>query len=161
MTQMRVLYDLVSWETKADGGGVDHHRARYGEEVDVSQEQADRWSSMTPPAAVPVGDASAEGLDAARGLLADEALGDLSVAETLAYVNQHPDEARRVFAAERGGRADESVLAATGLSLDDETDDGDPAVFPRPGVEYVSNPQQAGGGDDDKPRRRASRPKAD
>jgi hypothetical protein len=105
--KLYVLADVYAWSTPIAGrpDRVDHHVARKGELIDVSDDEAARGLAL---AAEGNGGLSTDAADAAGAIAAsaeppswsDEQLASANVDDTVAYLTQHPSEAARVLDAE-------------------------------------------------------------
>lgn len=113
-----VTFDVFGYLRPKVGkpGQFDHMRGFLGQTVMLTPEQAERGlaaGAIAKPDDAPEVRASVEAL---AGPVADDSqLKDMSAVELIAYVGQHPEEARRVYDFEAGNLGRPTVLKATGL----------------------------------------------
>lgn len=121
--EQRVLFDSVAWlEPNPQGGDPMHRRARRGDTVTLPVGEAERLRGLGAVTSVEdyPEDAAAFRAATVGPEERDDQLLAMTGAELVAYVTQHPTEARRVFMLERANQARPLVLNATGVDDLDE-----------------------------------------
>lgn len=111
-----VLFDVVGWSTEIKGrpDRRDFHAARRGEVIDVSAEEAERLIGL---GAVSENASDLEGAVAAGSeppSWDDAQLDSANIDDTVAYLAQHPSEARRVLEVETS-RPDRDLKTRKGI----------------------------------------------
>lgn len=117
-TEYVVTFDVFTWVMPRPGkpGEVDHFRAFLGDRVKLVQDVADRALGLGAVALPDDAPDMRRQVEALAGPVSDDSeLADMTAAELIAYVGQHPDEASRVAAFEAANQARPNVLKATGV----------------------------------------------
>lgn len=96
-----VVFDVITWKTPTSRPDkFDYHIARLGETVELSEEEAARLEALgavgTPREAAAAQQVAAEG-----ATWPQEQLDSANVADTVAYMTQHPSEAAAVLESEQ------------------------------------------------------------
>lgn len=130
-----VVFDVVSWREPIEGTvplQYTHESAYRGQTVDLPVAEVKRLVALGAvvegedvAAALAAWDASAGPAPATED--GDAELAALSAADLIAYVNQHPGEAARVYALEAARRSPRKTVIS-GIGYDPET--GEPLAAP-------------------------------
>ncbi|GLW22943.1 hypothetical protein DI270_017370 [Microbispora triticiradicis] len=125
MRNYTVIRGVFCWITRHKDGTGNwqplHHTAHPGDVLTLGEVDAVRGLEAGILAPVEDAEEAAAAVAADTGLVSDEELAHMKVEEITAYLVQHPDEARRVWEAERRrAKPRATVLQATGIEPDIE-----------------------------------------